>query len=77
MSEELVDFNQKTTNSSAGLFSRLAAKKRLPPSTTNREESDDENTRDDDRAAKAQVIQSEICPQVMREVGFQHPIVSS
>ena len=60
-----------------GFFSRLAAKKRLPPSTVNREESDEETTREDDRASQEQVIQSEICAQVMREVSLQHPIVSS
>ena len=60
-----------------GFFSRLAAKKRLPPSTVNREESDEETTREDDRASREQVIQSEICAQVMREVSLQHPIVSS
>ena len=56
-----------------GFFSRLAAKKRLPPSTVNREESDEETTREDDRASQEQVIQSEICAQVMREVSLQHP----
>lgn len=60
-----------------GFFSRLAAKKRLPPSTVNREKSDEETTREDDRASQEQVIQSEICVQVMREVSLQHPIVSS
>ena len=60
-----------------GFFSRLAAKKRLPPSTVNREESDDEATKENDRASQEQVIQSEICAQVMREVSLQHPIVSS
>ena len=60
-----------------GFFSQPAGKKRPPPSTVNREESDKETTREDDRGSQEQVIQSEICAQVMREVSLKHPIVSS
>ena len=60
-----------------GFFSRLAAKKKLAPSTVNRGDSDDKIPGEDNKETEAEVVHSEICVHVMREVSLQHPIVSS